>query len=365
MTRRRRVWLFAALGFVVAAVLVWFVGPLLGLKGTNLWVLRVGLWVLALVAAGLVAWFLAPPPRREAESDRDGEDIDTVFRAAGARLAGARGSGRRRLGTLPLVAVLGPSGSTKTTVVVQSGLEPDLLGGEVFQQDQRIGPTPAANLWYTHNTVFVEVGGNVGLEPERRHDVLRRLRPARLAAMFTRRPQAARAALVCVSCEEFLQPGAAEAIPARARELRGVLLEVARVCGVQLPVYVLFTKADRITYFPEFAERLSRDEAQRVLGVTLRWPPRTTAGLYGEREFQRLNTAFDRLLVALAGKRPELLSREADGTRRAGIYEFPRELRKHVPLAVQFLVDLCRHAARGEPCLAGRLPHRCAGNRRK
>lgn len=341
MTRRTRVWLIAAIAFLVVAVLVWFIAAWLGLKDANVWVLRIGLWVLALVASGLVAWFVAPPARRRETDAAEGDDLDTVLKAAESRLAAAKGA-KRRLGTMPVIVVLGPAGSTKTTIVAHSGIEADLLAGEVFQQDQQIGPTPVANLWFAHNTALVEAGGKLSSDGEHWQHLVRRLRPRRLAAMFSRRPQAARAAVVCVSCEEFLQSGATEAVTARAREVRALLLDLSRLCGVQLPIYVLFTKADRITYFAEFAQPLARDEVQRVLGVTLRWPPRTSSGLYGEREFQRLNSAFDRLLAALAAKRLDLLPREADSVRRAGIYEFPRELRKHVPLMVQFLVDLCR-----------------------
>ena len=46
--------------------------------------------------------------------------------------------------------------------------------------------------------------------------------------------------------------------------------------GVALPVYVLFTNADRVPYFAEFVEQLSREEAEQVLGTTLPWPGRAS-----------------------------------------------------------------------------------------
>src|SRR5207302_913606 len=107
-------------------------------------------------------------------------------------------------------------------------------------------------------------------------------------------------------------------------------------------VNVRFTKADRIPHFADFAHHLARDEAQQVLGVTERWPARTSGGVYADRQFQRLNAAFDRLLASVAAKRLDLLARETETERQAGLYEFPRELRKIVPATVQFLVDLCR-----------------------
>ena len=245
-----------------------------------------------------------------------------------------------RDGAAPVV-VLGPEGSTKTTVIVHSGLEPELLAGEVYHGDA-IGPTPGVNLWYTHHTVLLEAGGKLAAGGKQWDRLIRRIRPRRLKATLTGRPQAARAAVVCFSCEELLKPRSVQAVPTAARELRARLTELAQRFGVRLPVYVLFTRADRIPYFGEFAHQLSRDEAHEVLGATLRWPGRTTAGLYADREFQRLNAAFDRLLAALAAKRLDLLARETETERQAGGYEFPRELRKTVPSTIQFLVDLCR-----------------------
>ena len=120
MTRRTRVWLIAAIAFLVVAVLVWFIAAWLGLKDANVWVLRIGLWVLALVASGLVAWFVAPPARRRETDAAEGDDLDTVLKAAESRLAAAKGA-KRRLGTMPVIVVLGPAGSTKTTIVAHSG----------------------------------------------------------------------------------------------------------------------------------------------------------------------------------------------------------------------------------------------------
>ena len=111
--------------------------------------------------------------------------------------------------------------------------------------------------------------------------------------------------------------------------------------SISLPVYVLFTKLDRISFFPEFARGLSKEEASEVLGATL--PVRSLAtGVYAEEETQRLTKAFDEIFYSLAERRLELLARENEPDKLPGIYEFPRELRKLRTLLVQFLVDLAR-----------------------
>lgn len=342
-SRRARIWLVTALAYLAFAVLVWFVGGWLAPHGSDRWWLRLGLWVLGAVSAGVLLWFFAGDSAGGsggAPAD-GGDDLDSTLATATAHLASARAAGGRPLHSLPMVVFLGPEGSAKTTVIAHSGLEPDLLAGEVFRGDH-IGPTPGVNLWYTHQTVLLEAGGKLAADPARWGRLVRRIRPRTLKATLTGRSQASRAAVVCFSCEELLKPGSAQAVPAAARGLRALLFRLAQESGVHLPVYVLFTKADRIAYFGEFTGRLSRDEAQQVLGVTQRWPGRATAGPYADREFQRLNAAFDRLMSSLAATRLELLARERDVERQAGLYEFPRELRKIVPATIQFLVELCR-----------------------
>jgi type VI secretion system protein ImpL len=334
------VWVVTGLAYLIYAVLVWFLGNWLALHGSTLWLLRIGLWVFGLVAAAVVLWFVADAASPAPGATGLAEEIETILDAAESRLAAAQKSRWHALRRMPLTVVLGPEGATKTSAVVHSGLDPDLLAGEVFQQHQ-ITSTPAANIWYSHRALLLEIGGRVASAPELGR-LIRRIRPQVLMPMLTGRPQAPRAAILCFPCDELLKPGALETLQAAAREQHAQLARLARAFGVQLPVYVLFTKADRIPHFAAFAARLSREECQQVLGVTLRWPSPASAGLYGDRESQRLQVAFDRLLGALAEKRIDLLSREPNVEEKAGIYEFPRELRKLVPALSRFLVDLCR-----------------------
>ena len=164
-SRKATIWLVTGLAYLVFAILAWLLGSWLALTDASVWVLRVGLWVLGLVAAGLVVWFFA---RSRAENETDtappgGDDVDTTLAAAAARLASAQAVGTRALRSLPMVVVLGPDGSTKTTVIVHSGLDPELLAGEVFHGDA-IGPTPGVNVWYTQHTVLLEAGSKLAAD---------------------------------------------------------------------------------------------------------------------------------------------------------------------------------------------------------
>jgi type VI secretion system protein ImpL len=295
--------------------------------------------LLGAAVAVLIGWFLHQRARRSA-SAAAADEIDTAFTHAGQRLAAARLQGVRTLSDLPLVLVLGPEGSAKTTTIIHSGLEPDLLAGETAR-GQTVAPTTNVNLWYARGVLIVEPGGKLVGDPGRWGHLVQRLRPKRLAAVLAGRPQPPRAAVVCYSCEDLVKADQ-ELVVNAARVLRERLSAVSRTLGIRLPVYVIFTKADRIRCFPEFVGQLAGEECRQGVGATLRLAPPIAAGAYADREHQRLDAALEDLMGSLAAQRLRILPRIAGGVDRATAYEFPRELRKLAPLTEQFLIELCR-----------------------
>ncbi|MBA4156468.1 MAG: hypothetical protein H0X65_03210 [Gemmatimonadetes bacterium] len=354
---RWMVWLVPA--SVLSAFLsgAWGVGRLLQLTGRDLWILRGGLGMLGLLAALLLFLYLRPRLRARPKADSAEKiaerEVDAAIAAARKHLTASGAMRSARLGKLPVVLMLGPSGSTKTSSVVHSGLEPELLAGEVYRGDTVV-PTTGLNLWYAQETIFLEAGSRLLEEPTRWKRLLRHIQPRRLGAVFSRGAQAPRVAVVCVSCDEFLKPGSSESLPALARKLRARLGEVAQQLGIQLPVYVLFTKADRLPYFADYVRNLSREEAQEVLGATLPMRSGVVPATFTEQESARLTEAFREIIHSLSLRRLDLLPREASEEVRAGAYEFPRELRKLTDLGVHFLVELCKPSQLGvSPFLRG------------
>jgi type VI secretion system protein ImpL len=349
MRNRASPWLAAGVGFLLFGTATWPLPRLLGLDGSRAWLLRGGLLFFAMAVAVLILLFLLKRMRQAPVSSAT-EDIDNALAAAEARLA-ASGS-EARLGRLPVAFVVGPVGSTKTSIVTHGAPNPELLSGEVMRGDT-ITPTDPLNVWYAEGAVFVEAGGRLLDDDERWSHFARRLRPTRFAAAIGRGRQAPRFAILCIGCDEFNRPGAAQNLAAMARTVRARLGELSQQLGVRLPVYVLFTRADRLPHFADYVRNLSNDEAHQVLGTTL--PLLTeTGGTWAERESRRLNEAFGRLVHAISLRRLYVLPREAQDDIRSGAYEFPRELRKVVDPAVQLLLDIFRPSQLGvSPFLRG------------
>jgi len=339
MTRRVKIWLFAIGVLLLYALAAWGLGVALRpkLQPQDVTILRVGLAVLGLASAAVILWFFRAPA---ASASAPTDDVDAALAQARARLVAARLPGKANLRTLPVVMLVGPSGSAKTTSVVRSSLAPELLAGEAMR-GETVAPTSALNVWFAQNAVFVEAGGPLLTDPARWTRVLQQLQPKRLRAALTGGAQAPRAAVVCVSCEELLRPGAGERVPAAARELRARLGDISQRLGIRLPVYVLFTKADTIPNFDAFVQHLTPDEARQPLGAGLA-ADAGPAGTYAERATAAITAAFDQLYLSLAAWRLPVLHRETVADRKPGAYELPRELRKLQPVAVDFLRELCR-----------------------
>lgn len=350
---------------IVVLLLAWFVVPVFHLTGANALVLRAGIILLGVVAIiALLLWARSHQPPLPVSAERPAvpaaptmpssaavlgavsggaasQDVDILVREASSKVAAARLGAGAKLSALPAVFLLGETASGKTSIMDQSGLDAELLAGQVFQENT-IVPTRAANLWFARKTVFVEAGGPLMDDPASWARLVKRFLPGSLASIFGGSNKAPRAAVVCVDCEKLVREAALETIVAQARKLRARLEELSYHLGISLPVYVVFSRSDRIPYFDEFAGTFSNEETSQVLGSTLPLIATAASGVYAEQETRRLTAAFQGMFFALADCRPGLLTRERIPARQAGIYEFPREFAKLSKPLVQFLVDLCR-----------------------
>ncbi|HEY8258938.1 MAG TPA: ImcF-related family protein [Gemmatimonadales bacterium] len=341
MSRKLKIGLVTGSLFSLYAVAIWFLSSVLGHGTGDRWVLRGSLWLLGLIAGGATAAYFAKRPAAAPKATGDETaEIDAAFVALRSKLAASSLGRRSKVGRLPVVLLVGPEGSAKTTSIMKSGLDPELLAGEVFRGDAII-PTRGVNAWISQGILFVEAGGRLSSDSGRWARLVHHLLPDRLRAALSSGVQAPRVAVVCLSCEDLLRPDATDAIPASGRALKGRLAEIAQRLGIHLPVYVVFTKADRIPHFPDYVRNFGREEVRDILGATIQIG-RIPADSYSENAHKTLESELQRLFSSLAAKRLKFLPRENQTDIAAGAYEFPRELRKIIPVATQFLVELCR-----------------------
>ena len=124
----------------------------LKLHGAPLWRSPIALAVAGILSAWLVFRFMRDRLRTPKPGHAGRRRRRDARRGAGAARR-SRGKGATpKLGALPVLLVLGPEGSTKTTTIVRSGLEPELLAGDVFR-GETVAPTAGVNVWFAQNTV--------------------------------------------------------------------------------------------------------------------------------------------------------------------------------------------------------------------
>ncbi len=234
--------------------------------------------------------------------------------------------GAKHFGALPTVLLLGAGGSAKTSLLVNAGMEAELLTGQVAE-NSAAAPTRVLNLWLAWGALFLDPAAAVLADANARRKLLARFAPTRGRSLFRTREIPARSVVLAVNCAEFFRSGGAEALAADAQHFREVLSELSAQMHSRFPVYVVFTKADSIPYFADFVANLTDGEAAEGCGITL-------------AEGQNTSDAFQILYHFFAAERRVCLARERTPSRLPGIYEFPREFAKIRPFLVHYLTDL-------------------------
>jgi len=331
------------------------------------------------IGASLLSWWRvrrarkppirpAAPPKPAPATHEDDAALAALMAEANAMLAKAPAyaakPGKTPLSSLPLYLLVGSEGSGKTSTFVNSGLEPQLLAGQVTGATPLVS-TRLCNLWLAHNSIFAELSGRVfGGELSRWSQLLRVLQGKAPIPWWRRlwgEPQAGWELRGVIGCCEVKELMGSSPDPQRweryCRDWQERLRAVGEVFGVNFPVYFLFTKCDAIPYYPEFFRRLAETEANQVLGCTLPIPG-TVLG-HGaqaplQAEVKRLTASFRPLYHALADRRLRHLAHEPDPAKRPAIYEFAREFKRNRSPLVQFLAEVIRaQSLRPGPVLRG------------
>ncbi len=340
-------WLIAAAVLLLFLVAMLVLDRTLVLDDVTRWGMRIGFVLLGLIAAGAIVWYLRPQDEEPAIDP--GDDVLMVIGGARAKLP------RRSFANRPVVLVIGPEGGTKTTLVARSGSDPELLAGDaVMKQGEAPASTTTANVWAIQQSILVELAGSLLSDGPRWTKVVRALRAPRMAAAVGQGEAASRAAVVCVPCDLFYAGGNGQQLAALGVALRQRLAEASRELGLAMPVYVVFTKMDRVPHFEPWIGALTKDELRAPLGATLPLDPAANTANFAERLTPRIDAAFRQIVQVISARRAELLGREATLDRRYGAYELPRELGKLAPSIAAFLVELCRPTQLGSsPQLRG------------
>ena len=332
----------AAIGFVLLALFIWFVGPYfsfgfgdalvqpLGSETSRLVAIGsvVALWLLVLLfkrlkavraSDKLMAAVVKPAASAVTRPSPEATQLRERFEEAVAALK-HRKRGDHRLYELPWYVIIGAPGSGKTTALVNSGLK--------FPVEQRtgkgalrgVGGTRNCDWWFTDEAVFLDTAGRYTTQDSDADndnagwsEFLALLKKYR-----GRRPL--NGVLVSISAQDLLGQRAAVR-EGHVAAVRRRLEELERELKVQLPVYVLVTKCDLVAGFNEYFDDLTHEGRAQVWGTTFSYD-RTLDGS-GPR---LLPAELDALIERLNGRVFERIQAEPDVVRRTRIFAFPQQM---------------------------------------
>lgn len=273
--------LASAIGFCIFIALIWFVGPYVGLSGTDARLAAIVcvmlLWVFTLMAGRVIAdrasSVLEKMLRRQADDAVMGASADKRAEVARLRqrLLGAidtvkssslgKARGKAALYELPWYMVIGHSAAGKSSAIFHSGLS--FPFGDK-QAVQGVGGTRDCDWFFSTEGVLLDTAGRYSTQREDRPEWLGFLKLLRKY-----RPKApVNGILVAVSFPELVQYRS-EQFELYARQVRERIDEIHSAFGMKVPIYLVFTKIDLLGGFAQFFEGLSEEERHRVWGATL------------------------------------------------------------------------------------------------
>ena len=318
--------LFTLLGLASALLVIWFGGPLSGIPYLGLDVVRfaaMGICVL-LVLAGVAASHMKR--RRSAgaieralmrgEGFDDSKELSDRMADALAQLKKAYGS--TYLYDLPWYAIIGPPGAGKTTALAYSGLRFPVAGAGAGALEG-FGGTRYCDWWFAEDAILIDTAGRyTSQDSDAQSDGASWLSFLTLLKK-TRSKQPLNGVILAFSVEDMMR-ATPETLLRHADTVRMRLAEMQRTLKVDLPVYVVFTKADLIPGFRETFSSLSQEQREQAWGVTFQTKDRRA------QTVESAGPEFDRLTHHLTASLVDQMQTEPDPIARAAMLELPGQL---------------------------------------
>lgn len=351
----KKQWVIEAIGIIALALLIWFVGPLIAIAGkvpldSELSrSLTIGVVVLIWLVYRLTRWLMARKREQQLVNDLtavsanqethvSSAEVDILqrgFEDALALLKNSRGKQGRRsyIYELPWYVIIGAPGSGKTTALINSGLSFPLAERLGKHAVKGVSGTRDCDWWFSDEAILLDTAGRYTTQDSHQQvdasawhgflQLLKKYRPRRpLNGVF-----------VAISMFDLLHQTEEESRQ-QAAAIRQRIAELNGQLGLQLPVYVLFTKSDLIAGFNDFFANLGEDERNQVWGET--FPPGIDSSVLSAH-LDHFAQGYDELLERLEQRRLKRMQEERDGQRRSQIFDFPQQMQMLKPVALQFL----------------------------
>ena len=318
------------LGIAVLVLVIYLVGTLSGVDPTWLHIAAGAVVLLSVVvlffkkqsaqkAAGALEAALKSQGQSQAASTRPDqragiEELKTTFDESLDLLRKSK-MGRGALHSIPWYMLIGPPGSGKSTLLRQSGLSfPYMTKGR--SAIRGLGGTKNCDWWFADRGILLDTAGRYTSETEDRDEWMAFLRLLKRG----RGKRPVNGVVVAMGLAELVESTDAE-LNLHAENIRDRIDELTRELQTVFPIYVVFTKCDRLRGFVETFDTLNKDQRKQVWGFTFPFAR--------PREFsvpEQFGKEFDDLYRSLVNRRIDLLASDHFKKRKAQVYAFPLQV---------------------------------------
>ena len=261
-------------------------------------------------ASAAIAEEIAAP----SAADEESAALAARMGEAMAALKSASGKQRDYLYSRPWYVIIGPPGAGKTTALLHSGLRFPFAE----QSLKGVGGTRNLDFWFADEAALVDTAGRYTTQ-DSDTSVDSRGWTSFLSLLKKHRPRhPINGVIVTLGIDELLSSNRA-GLDNHASAVRRRLAELRNTLEVNIPVYLILTKADLLAGFCEYYDDLDVEGRRAVLGATLPYAK-------GKMELSTVVTAFDQLCDAQSERQAKRLFDEVDHNRRSLILGFPAQL---------------------------------------
>lgn len=224
---------------------------------------------------------------------------------------------KQKLFNLPWFIMLGSESSGKSTLLEHSGLKFVLSRKKRKSKEKQLRH---CEWWGTKNAIILEINSKYYLQNKNQKAVRSYWNDFLVLLQQSRRP-ALDGIILNISIETLLI-NKKEKQNYYFSNLKQRIIEIQKKCNKPVPVYIVFTKLDRLSGFSEFFDSLDQAQRQQIWGIHFQQQATNTP----LKLLETFDTEFDVLLKRLNQHLIHRLHQERDQDKRALIKDFPLQI---------------------------------------